>query len=883
VRWPTTSRPARARPVAPPTACGCSPTGSAAGPGAARNRGLRAARQPLVAFLDADDEYLPGRFAASVPLLLASPQLDGVCEAVAVAFEDEEARRRWQQEDGRERIEPPAHVAPEALLAALLSGAAGNLCTDGVLVRREAALAVGGFEESLPAFEDTALWWKLAARGRLAPGERGRAVAVYHRRSGSASAGAQARREGAVRQAVAVWRWSTRGGGTKAQTRAFRAALAERARASPPGLRGAARLAARLRRLALAVRGCPALLLEPALWRAPLSELALVGLAFALVESLAAFFAGRHPASDLAWIAGLSFVLALAVGVPVGVAARGLGARSRGLLQAAALIPLVLLMAARAGGAAPQAAGVALACGALLVAPGRRARGLGAGAFTALSLAGFAIATTFALLERAPWTFAGRGPQALLAALSLALLAALALRGEGLGRFALAAGLVLSSLAVFASQPPPTLPVPAPQPGVARAPNVLLVVMDTVRRDRTSLHGYSRPTTPELERLARRSVVFSRAVASGSYSLASHASLLTGALPSVHGAHPGRADSGHLPLRAERPTLPQALSARGYASGGIVANHAMFASWTGLDRALPALAATPRRACGLAPTAFAALHRAWGADPPLPCHETWPADAITRAALRWVEGVGTRPFFLFLNYFDAHAPYAAPAAFRRRLPPPDGAGPAGGYDAAVSFVDAELGALLRGLERQGRAADTLVVVTSDHGELLGEGGAWGHPALPREEVLGVPLLIALPGASGRHDENRRVGHHHVWPLIEAALAGAPPEALAATLHGSEPAVLSELWTEAPGDRELRLTRVAYEGSLKLVERAGGPALLFDLAGAGDAAPLGGERARAEIERLRAALPPLVEPPPRRGIGASPEQLEALRALGYLGR
>jgi hypothetical protein len=623
--------------------------------------------------------------------------------------------------------------------------------------------------------------------------------------------------------------------------------------------------------------------IEPA--RAVGRDLAVVAVLFALVETAAAFVTGSHPAADALWITVLSagFVLA-AGGAGVTLVASVAPVRlPRAALQGVILLPPLLLVAARwpwAGVLLPFAAWPLW----------RRPSGLAPWSLAALASGSLAAGAAAVTAFRVPWALVGRQGAALTALLccvagiaGAVAIRRVAPRAAGATQIASGATLAIVLLASALGNVAPRIPLGTPgQPG-ASAPNVLLVVMDTVRRDRTSLHGYARETTPTLERIARRAVVFDRAVASGHYSLASHASMLTGLRPSQHGAHLGHAGTGHLGLLPDVPSLPLSLAARGYRTAGFSANHPLFAAWTGLPRVMPGVAAGPLRACGYAPSAVALWHRL-GGDGSFPCHRTWPASTVTDAALEFAAAAGPAPWFLFLNYFDAHAPYDSPAAFRRRLPwPPRGAGATEDYDAALAHVDAELGRLLAGLERLGVLTDTLLVVTSDHGELLGEEGLGGHPPLPREELLAVPLLVALPGQERRVDASVRVAHHHIPRLVETGLAGGDPERLAAAVGDTEPGPFSELWTQAPRDAGWRITRVAYAGSLKLVERVDGTADLYDLAAAGDRQPLPAEVARPSIEEMRARLPALVSPPPRPGATAEPAQIEALRALGYLGR
>ena len=362
--------------------------------------------------------------------------------------------------------------------------------------------------------------------------------------------------------------------------------------------------------------------------------------------------------------------------------------------------------------------------------------------------------------------------------------------------------------------------------GAARPANVVLVSIDTLRADRLSAYGYPRPTSPRLDAwAARRATLFRRAVAAAPWTLPSHVSMLTGVEAIRHGVNHDVGGAGN-----DAGAIPNA----------------------GLEM----LAEILRRA-GYATAAFtggAYLHPKYGFAQGFDRYAYWPDRAQSRQemesgvdhALEWMAAEKDAPFFLFLHTYAVHDPYTArPPYFAQLTPelePPDGEialespanDPAKGfrqvnrlvlrsplleggkrrvketdlelvgavYDSGVAYADAQLGRLLDGLAELGLEGDTLVVVTSDHGEALGEGGDAGHVSLYDHTLL-VPLLIALPDASRSSGAGRRVADQvrsiDVLPTVLEALGLAVPSAvdgvsLLALVEGGPSPVPEEAWS-----------------------------------------------------------------------------------------
>jgi arylsulfatase A-like enzyme len=291
-------------------------------------------------------------------------------------------------------------------------------------------------------------------------------------------------------------------------------------------------------------------------------------------------------------------------------------------------------------------------------------------------------------------------------------------------------------------------------------PNVLLLVLDTVRSDDLSAYGYGLPTSPTLEEIAAQGVVFERAYATSPWTLTSHASLFTGEFPGDTSA------DWEAPLDEDALTLADWFAARGYATGGFVGN-LIYGTWEmGMQQGFhryedyPVSFAMVLNSSLLARQAALTFMRLAGVDGALVRRS---ARDLSNRALDWIDGVD-RPFFAFVNYMDAHAPYVPPSPFREAFGPAR-EGPAladlsersdwtpeeleaerAMYDGSIAYVDSEIGRFLDGLAARGLLDGTIVIVTSDHGEQFGEKGLVDHGNSLYRTVLDVPLIIRFPEA-----------------------------------------------------------------------------------------------------------------------------------------
>jgi arylsulfatase A-like enzyme len=318
----------------------------------------------------------------------------------------------------------------------------------------------------------------------------------------------------------------------------------------------------------------------------------------------------------------------------------------------------------------------------------------------------------------------------------------------------------------------------------ANTPNVLLIVLDTVRADHLSPYGYERPTTPNLQRIANRGIRFDNARATAPWTLPSHASMFTGRWPHE------LVTKWMTPLRGSFPFLAEYLGRHGYATAGFVGNVVYCSYETGLDRGFThyedydSRRLAPLRTARLvdyATTTFSELIRIFDISPLrdfglLISHYfdiggRKDAASINSSFLDWLSDRpdSGRPFFIFLNYIDAHASYILPQGGKHRfgsspqtqdelgvvyqkwvsldktrLPQRYIALARDCYDDCLGYIDDQLGVLFDELERRGDLDQTLIVVTADHGEGLGDHNLFDHgESLYRAEVR-VPLVIMPP-------------------------------------------------------------------------------------------------------------------------------------------
>jgi arylsulfatase A-like enzyme len=318
----------------------------------------------------------------------------------------------------------------------------------------------------------------------------------------------------------------------------------------------------------------------------------------------------------------------------------------------------------------------------------------------------------------------------------------------------------------------------------AHTPNILFIVLDTVRADRLSLYGYERPTTPNLEQLSKRGIRFDNARATAPWTLPSHASMFTGHWPHELGAQ------WMTPLRGDMPMLAEYLGGHGYATAGFVANVRYCSQDSGLARGFTyyddyVLAKlSPLRTSILVEQTTNMISEVINYFEIVPLYPLkklltrWflinqrkDAATIRRVFLNWLAArpEHDRPFFAFLNLFDAHDPYMLPEGVpyrfvnysstpdeyraiyelwrvldKTKLPRSVITLARDSYDDCLGYIDDQLGVLFNEVQRRGLLDQTLIVVTSDHGEGLGEHNLFDHGESLYRTEIGVPLLIVPP-------------------------------------------------------------------------------------------------------------------------------------------
>jgi arylsulfatase A-like enzyme len=500
----------------------------------------------------------------------------------------------------------------------------------------------------------------------------------------------------------------------------------------------------------------------------------------------------------------------------------------------------------------------------------------------------------------------------------------------GVALLAAAAGGPQAYVSATSSVPPPLAELP---PAPAGAPDVVLVVLDTVRAQNVSAYGYGRDTTPFFGALAREGALFTDATSPATWSLPSHASLFTGRFPTGHGAH-----GENLVLDGTFPTLADVLARSGYETLCFTSN-AWISDGLGLSRGFRFQDSIARELGG----AGRNFSFVWRLLDRLGLAEGDKGGATVAARFReWVGArpADARPYFAFLNFIEAHFPYhQLPREYASRYtdraraeledvsmalmaqqfggpvrPLDEVADPARDlYDGGIAYTDELLRRVVEALRARGSLDRTVLVVLADHGETLGERASFcGHGPSLYQEVVSVPLLVRYPPrvpagarvttpvstvgamatildlAGVEAPPTLQVGS--LAPLAAGAADGGGPvlaENTKMTAMGAPERALADD-PQMQGDRRYRALR---DGSLKLVETSRGERFLYDLAADPDESrdlaaerPDDVARLAARLEEIRAALGlPALDADLAAGVAPEldPATRERLKQLGYV--
>lgn len=299
-------------------------------------------------------------------------------------------------------------------------------------------------------------------------------------------------------------------------------------------------------------------------------------------------------------------------------------------------------------------------------------------------------------------------------------------------------------------------------------PNVVLIIIDTLRADHLGCYGYQRETSPHIDSLAASGIMWTRAQAQCSWTLPSIASIFTGLSQRSHGACKSSEDKCNYGLDPDFPTIPSLLSDAGYNTAAFH-NVLLLDADHGFDKGFDHFICGDRL-----------------------------ADETIDMALEWIDDVSDsdRPFFTVIHLFDVHDPYDPPPPFDRTFTPEGTLNQTfwtldsefmimhpeeldhllGLYDGEILFTDQELGRLFAGLRERALSNGTLVILTSDHGEEFLEHDRYGHGSTLYQELTHIPMIISGYGIpSGVVDSVASVGQFDILPTVMCYLDLPIPE------------------------------------------------------------------------------------------------------------
>ena len=280
--------------------------------------------------------------------------------------------------------------------------------------------------------------------------------------------------------------------------------------------------------------------------------------------------------------------------------------------------------------------------------------------------------------------------------------------------------------------------------------NVLLISIDTCRPDYLSCYGYRQPTTPNIDAVAAEACLFENAISPVPITLPGHATMMTGTNPPYHGIH----DNGRYQLDPANITLAEMVKPRGFATAAVVGAFVLnrqFALDQGFDtyddyfdNELAPVDIPERR-----------------------------AEEVSGHAIDWIQRHHRDRFFLFVHYYDPHQSYGPPEPFKSKFAGDDKMR----YAGEIAYVDHHIGRLINRLKQLSLYDSTLIIITSDHGEMLGEHDELTHGFFVYQSALKVPLIVKLPGRNAGHRVSELVGLVDLVPTVCSALGIDRPPAV----------------------------------------------------------------------------------------------------------
>jgi len=407
-----------------------------------------------------------------------------------------------------------------------------------------------------------------------------------------------------------------------------------------------------------------------------------------------------------------------------------------------------------------------------------------------------------------------------------------------------------------------------------RRPNILIITVDTLRADRLGCYGYPADLTPNVDALAKESIVFERAIAQVPLTWPSHAAIFTGTYP----FHNGVQDFTGQPLGRSFRTLAESLKANGYTTSAIVSSFVLDRSW-GLARGFDSY-----------DDAFAGeqfLHKDLGLVERR-------AEESVNHTISWLETHPNEPFFLWLHLYDPHSPYDPPEPFRSRFVKQP-------YEGEIAYADSQLGRLWAWLKQApgNLYDDTLIVFLSDHGESLGEHGETEHGFFVYDSTVRVPLIVKPPRAAKLAAQRVAVAVESIQvgptvlemvgvedPIQKQFQAGSLLSLMNGKPHGPARPTYSESFYPANSFgwsplRSVQTARYQYIEAPKpeLYNLENDPTEKDNVIGKNGSVS---ERMRAELNQLLAHYPaPTTSPDAGNASALGTDVLEKLRSLGYV--